>query len=117
MRPLFEDGVATFQARCKELLDLFEIRGRIAGSACDEPAAQVVPAPRRLYGRGPVHARQAGAQDVPLRPTQMRRIVHAIAFGRDPSRQRAHAEAAALHASHASWWNQRNVAGLCSRPK
>ncbi len=36
MRPLFLKGVETFQKRCKEILDLFEVKGTIAGAACSE---------------------------------------------------------------------------------
>ncbi|HKA87116.1 MAG TPA: hypothetical protein VKE22_05585 [Haliangiales bacterium] len=42
----------------------------------------------------------------------MRRIVHAVAFGRDPSGA-AHAGAAAMQATHARWWDGRNVVGMC----
>lgn len=49
MRPLFEAGVATFQERCDELLDLLEIRGRIAENACREPVAAVVDRAKNNY--------------------------------------------------------------------
>jgi hypothetical protein len=49
-----------------------------------------------------------------MRLTQdaMRRIVHAVGFGRDPSGA-AHPGAAEVQASHAHWWDSRNVVGLC----
>ena len=39
MRPLFQDGVKTFQQRCTEVLRLFEIRGDIARRECEKPVA------------------------------------------------------------------------------
>jgi predicted acylesterase/phospholipase RssA len=49
MRPLFESGVATFQERCAELLDLFSIYGDIATDACAEPVANVVARAKAAY--------------------------------------------------------------------
>jgi len=36
MRPLFLQGVRTFQSRCKEIIRLFSIQGSIASKACSE---------------------------------------------------------------------------------
>ncbi|MCP3103585.1 patatin-like phospholipase family protein [Myxococcus sp. K15C18031901] len=42
MRPLFKEGVRTFQARCQEVLRLFEIRGGIAQAECAKAADAAV---------------------------------------------------------------------------
>lgn len=42
MRPLFKDGVKTFQQRCAEVLRLFEIRGTLAEAECARPVDEVV---------------------------------------------------------------------------
>jgi broad specificity phosphatase PhoE len=42
MRPLFQDGVRTFQQRCTEVLRLFEIRGDIAKRECEKSANDAV---------------------------------------------------------------------------
>jgi hypothetical protein len=42
MRPLFQDGVKTFQQRCTEVLRLFDIRGDIARRECDKSAEQAM---------------------------------------------------------------------------
>ncbi|QRO02219.1 patatin-like phospholipase family protein [Archangium violaceum] len=42
MRPLFLQGVSTFQARCQEILRLFEIRGTLAANECKRPAEEVL---------------------------------------------------------------------------
>ena len=47
----------------------------------------------------------------------MRRIVHAIAFGRDPHAREGGGAATALRDAHARWWDDRNVVGLCFAPK
>jgi hypothetical protein len=48
----------------------------------------------------------------------MRRVVHAIGFGRDPAHAAGRtAEAMALRDAHARWWDAANVVGLCFAPK
>ncbi|WP_163996285.1 patatin-like phospholipase family protein [Pyxidicoccus caerfyrddinensis] len=42
MRPLFQDGVKTFQQRCTEVLRLFDIRGDIAKRECEKPVDAAV---------------------------------------------------------------------------
>jgi predicted acylesterase/phospholipase RssA len=42
MRPLFQGGIATFQQRCREFMDLLEIRGQIVEKACAESADVVM---------------------------------------------------------------------------
>jgi len=42
MRPLFKEGVKTFQARCQEVLRLFEIRGAIAQAECEKSAEAAI---------------------------------------------------------------------------
>jgi hypothetical protein len=59
---------------------------------------------------------------VRLTQRAMRRIVHAIAFGRDPGARDAHTSedgraATAMRDEHAHWWDDRNVVGLCFAPK
>jgi hypothetical protein len=58
---------------------------------------------------------------VPLKHPQMRRVVHGIAFGRNPIERLAQAGVAGalqtLQRTHARWWDQRNVVGLCFAPK
>jgi len=49
MRPLFEQGVRTFQARCAETLRLLEIGGNIAALACAEPLDSVLERVKQQY--------------------------------------------------------------------
>ncbi|MCP3058338.1 patatin-like phospholipase family protein [Myxococcus sp. K38C18041901] len=42
MRPLFKEGVKSFQQRCAEVLRLFEVRGTLAQNECARPVDEVV---------------------------------------------------------------------------
>ncbi|WP_408887962.1 patatin-like phospholipase family protein [Myxococcus faecalis] len=42
MRPLFKEGVKSFQQRCAEVLRLFEVRGTLAQNECARPVDDVV---------------------------------------------------------------------------
>ncbi|QSQ19961.1 patatin-like phospholipase family protein [Pyxidicoccus parkwayensis] len=53
MRPLFEDGVKTFQQRCTEVLRLFDIRGDIAKRECEKSGdAAVAEAEKQFHPVG-----------------------------------------------------------------
>jgi hypothetical protein len=49
MRPLFEQGLRTFQARCGETLRLLEMGGTLAAQACSEPADAIIARARRQF--------------------------------------------------------------------